>query len=110
MAVEFNDSDYLAIVPYAWARSKTARQAYQAALGNMPGAPYVTKKADAPVMIWRLSDAVDQVEVNDMGGFSYHPGEGRDKADMGARLVWHGKCNTKPAAIPESLIDRVEKA
>lgn len=108
MAITFDRPDFLCIVPFAWGRSgKSARDAYRAALGNMPGAPYVPDKRKAPCLIYRLSDAVDQVEVNDFGGFSYRPGEGRDKAEVEARLVHKGTCNARPASIPEFPLEAI---
>lgn len=104
----FEQSDYLCIMPFAWARSKTAREAFRACKANVPGSTYVPDRKKAPAMIWRLSDAVDQVEVNDFGGFSYRPGEGFVKDDVEARLVYKGNVADDYRKVDEQLIDAVE--
>lgn len=103
----FKRPDFLCIVPFAWGRAQTAREAYRIARDNMPGAPYVTDKAKAPAMIWRFSDAVDEVEVSDLGGFSYRPADGRDKTECEARLVWKGNAKAKPGDIAELPLEAI---
>jgi hypothetical protein len=103
----FNEGDYLCIAPFTWARSKTARGAYRAVLSNLPGAPYVPDKKTAIARIWRLSDAVDLVEVDDLGGASMKPGEGKNGDDMEARLIWRDVCGIKPVQVPEHSLRAV---
>lgn len=107
--VTFNVPDYICIAPFAWGRANSAREAYRIAKGNMPGKTYVPDPSKAKIGIWRLSDAVDTVEVNDFGGFTMPLASAEvNRDDVQARLVYMGMADIPASRIAEHLIEEVE--
>ena len=104
--ITYDQADFLCVGCFAWARAKTAREAFRAAKANS-SAPNDPKKAI--MRIWRIADQIDQITVSEIDGSWYgQPGEGitltPDEGKAATRLVWEGPLKTKTTDVPELLI------
>lgn len=70
--MNFDKTDYLVIGPYCWGRAKSLAEALWEANKNKYVIP--NNKKDPYFRAYRLSDEVDQVQVDPFGSFSWDKG------------------------------------
>lgn len=99
----YNEPDFLAVGCFAWARAKTAREAYRICRAN--ASPNLIKPEFRKFRVWRLPDQVDEVTVDDMGGWRVtKAAEGHEEALKQAwepLLVFIGLEVTPVTRVPE---------
>lgn len=104
----FEQPDYLCLMPCAWGRAKTIKEVYRICRSNYSENLF-GKKSQAK--IFRLSDQVDEVEVDSGGSFYVRPSKESGLQELigkdHVRLVYNGHVGEKISKLPEHLEDVV---